>query len=115
VPYEVVSAYTLVLGEAPEPGTAAGRPEVSVHSTAEAAWRALDTGVRERCGMRPRPRRSIDPDAVVRLADAWRAADPDARYWQVTAHRLPIMLPELARPAAVPAAPARTPLRTANA
>lgn len=47
--------------------------------------------------MRPRPRRVIDPDAVVRLADAWRAGDPGARYWQVTAHRLPIMVPELAR------------------
>lgn len=130
MPYEVVSAYTLVLGEAAESGPADGaaagaaggpaaevagavalaagtaRPEVSVHSTAEDAWRALDAGVRARCGMRPRPRRQIDPDAVVRLADAWRAADPTARYWQVTAHRLPIMVPELARPAA-PVVPAR--------
>jgi hypothetical protein len=110
VPYEVVSAYTLVLGEHPgdsvdgagNPGTedhdvVPGRPEVSVHTTAEDAWRALDAGVRERCGMRPRPRRRIDPDAVVRLADAWRAGDPGTRYWQVTAHRLPIMVPELAR------------------
>lgn len=119
MPYEVVSAYTLVLGEVAGTGPAddaaagtadgaagAAQPEVSVHSTAEDAWRALDAGVRARCGMRPRPRRQIDPDAVVRLADAWRAADPTARYWQVTAHRLPIMVPELARPAA-PVVPAR--------
>lgn len=106
MPYEVVSAYTLVLGEHPgepvDPADAVPvRPEVSVHTTAEDAWRALDAGVRERCGMRPRPRRSIDPDAVVRLADAWRAGDPGTRYWQVTAHRLPIMVPELARAVAV--------------
>lgn len=102
MPYEVVSAYTLVLGE-----DADGRPAVTVHTTAEDAWRALDAGVRERCGMRPRPRRQVDPDAVTRLADAWRAAEPEARYWQVTAHRLPIMVPELARPAPVPAAVVR--------
>lgn len=121
MPYEVVSAYTLVLGEHPgdvvEPdpgdpdagGAVAGRPEVSVHTTAEDAWRALDAGVRERCGMRPRPRRVIDPDAVVRLADAWRAGDPGARYWQVTAHRLPIMVPELAR---APSQPCADPFRS---
>ncbi|ANY06807.1 hypothetical protein [Pseudonocardia sp. HH130630-07] len=98
MPYDVVSAYTLVLGEASDDATdPQGQPQVTVHSTATDAWRALDRAVRERCGMRPRPRRSIDPDAVIRLADAWRAADPEARYWQVTAHRLPIMVPELAR------------------
>lgn len=104
MPYEVVSAYTLVLGE---DSAAAERPEVTVHTTADDAWRALDTAVRERCGMRPRPRRRVDPDAVTRLADAWRSADPGSRYWQVTAHRLPIMLPELAR-AAAPATAAAT-------
>ena len=98
MPYELVSAYTLVLGD--EVG---GRPEVTVHTTAGDAWRALDAGVRERCGMRPRPRRQVDPEAVTRLADAWRAAEPEVRYWQVTAHRLPIMVPEIAR-----AAPAAT-------
>lgn len=103
MPYEVVSAYTLVLGEDAGDGS---RPEVTVHTTALDAWRALDAGVRERCGMRPRPRRSIEPEAVARLADAWRAADPSARYWQVTAHRLPVMVPELARAVPVPAAPA---------
>ncbi|MEV1293998.1 hypothetical protein [Pseudonocardia sp. NPDC049635] len=115
MPYEVVSAYTLVLGGGrEEPGSAVGaaEPEVSVHTTAEDAWRALDAGIRERCGMRPRPRRRIDPDAVVRLADAWRAADPVARYWNVTAHRLPIMVPEFARP---PGEGVRTHFGTQNA
>ncbi|MEQ3554942.1 hypothetical protein WIS52_31135 [Pseudonocardia nematodicida] len=97
MPYEVVSAYTLVLGE---DGHDDAAPQVSVHTTADDAWRALDAGVRERCGMRPRPRRRVDSDAVVRFADAWRAADPAARYWNVTAHRLPVMVPELARAAA---------------
>lgn len=96
MPYEVVSAYTLVIGEGAE---SSERPEVTVHTTADDAWRALDAAVRERCGMRPRPRRRVDPEAAARLADAWRAADPESRYWQVTAHRLPIMVPELARPA----------------
>nr|WP_222132450.1 hypothetical protein [Pseudonocardia sp. C8] len=107
----------MVLGDAcaDDGSTTGSRPEVSVHSTAEDAWRALDAGIRARCGMRPRPRRRVDPDAVVRLADAWRAADPTARYWQVTAHRLPIMLPELARPVPPPAVAPRAPFRTANA
>ena len=90
--YEVVSAYTLVIGEDDAP------PSVTVHTTADDAWRALDREIRSRCGMRPRPRRVVDQPGASRLADAWRDADPEARYWQVTAHRLPIMLPEIARP-----------------
>ena len=91
--FEVVSAYTLLVGDADEPAT------VSVHNTAEDAWRALDREVRRRCGMRPRPRRRTDPDATTRLANAWRAGDPDSRYWNVTVHRLPIPLPVIAREA----------------
>lgn len=91
--YEVVSAYTLLVGDA------AGPPTVSVHTTAEDAWRALDREVRERCGMRPRPRRRMDPDAATRLANAWRRADPERRYWNVTVHRLPLPMPEIARAA----------------
>jgi hypothetical protein len=93
VSFEVVSAYTLLVGDADEPAT------VSVHNTAEDAWRALDREVRRRCGMRPRPRRRTDPDATTRLANAWRAGDPDSRYWNVTVHRLPIPLPVIAREA----------------
>lgn len=94
--FEVVSAYTLVVG------VAGAAPTVSVHTTADDAWRALDREVRERCGMRPRPRRRMDADAAARLANAWRAGDPERRFWNVTVHRLPIPMPEIAR-VAVPA------------
>jgi hypothetical protein len=95
VSYEVVSAYTLLVGEAGSP------PTVSVHTTADDAWRALDREVRVRCRMRPRPRRRMDADAATKLANAWRAGDPENRYWNLTAHRLPVPVPEIARPAAV--------------
>lgn len=91
MPQEVVSAYTLVVGEYPDD------PRVSVHSTADEAWRALDREIRSRCRMRLRPRRVAGPDGTSRLADAWRASDPDCRYWQLTAHRLPLLIPELGR------------------
>ncbi|WP_214367937.1 hypothetical protein [Pseudonocardia sp. H11422] len=89
--YDAISAYTLVVGDEDEPAT------VSVHATADDAWRALDREVRARCGMRARPRRVVDADAAARLADAWRAAEPEFRFWNVTAHRLPILLPTIAR------------------
>jgi hypothetical protein len=88
---DAVSAYTLAVGDEQ------GSSDVQVFSTADAAWHALDAEIRERCGMRPRPRRVVDADAAARLADAWRAADPGTRYWQVTAHRLPILLPAIAQ------------------
>lgn len=90
--YEVVSAYTLLVGEA-----GGAPPTVSVHSTAEDAWKTLDRQVRERCRMRPRPRRKIDADAATRLANAWRAGDPENRFWNITAHRLPVPMPTIAR------------------
>jgi hypothetical protein len=91
MPYEVVSAYTLLLGD--EAG-----PVLSVHTTATDAWHALDREIRERCGMRPRPHRRASADAAARLANAWRAADPDYRYWNVTVHRLPVPVPVIAAP-----------------
>jgi hypothetical protein len=94
--FEVVSVYTLLVGDA------AGPPTVSVHTTADDAWRALDAEVRRRCRMRPRPRRRMDAEAATRLADAWRAGEPDSRFWNVAVHRLPVPLPEIAR-SAVPA------------
>ncbi|MBW0118179.1 hypothetical protein [Pseudonocardia abyssalis] len=98
--YEMVSAYTLLVGQTD------GEPNVSVHTTADDAWRALDRVVRDRCGMRPRPRRKADADATARLANAWRAGDPENRYWNVTTHRLPIPVPEIARnPAPLEPAP----------
>lgn len=106
--YEVVSAYTLLVGDA------AGPPTVSVHTTADDAWRALDREVRERCGMRPRPRRRMDADAAARLANVWRAAEPESRYWNITVHRLPVPVPVIARNASG-TAPARREERSVGA
>lgn len=91
--YDVVSAYTLVIGDD------TGEPVVSVHGTAGAAWRELDSEVRRRSRMRPRPRRVVDEESATRLASAWRAADLESRFWNVTVHRLPILLPVIARSA----------------
>jgi hypothetical protein len=51
----------------------------------------------------------MDADAATRLANAWRAGDPENRFWNVTVHRLPVPLPVIARPthASVAAAGAR--------
>jgi hypothetical protein len=91
VSYDVVSAYTLVIGDEDGP------PTVSVHATAHDAWRALDREVRARCRMWPRPRRVVDPEAAARLADAWRASDRECRFWQIRPHQLPVMLPATGR------------------
>jgi hypothetical protein len=99
VSFDVVSAYTLLVGDGEGP------PTVRVHNTADEAWRALDKEVRRRCRMRPRPRRRMDAEAATRLANAWRAGDPENRYWNVTVHRLPVPLPVIARPATAGAAP----------
>jgi hypothetical protein len=93
VSYEVVSAYTTLVGDA------GGPPTVSVHTTADDAWRALDAAVRSRCRMRARPRRRMDAEAATRLANAWRDGDPGSRYWNVTVHRLPVPVPVIARSA----------------
>jgi hypothetical protein len=89
---DVVSVYTLVMGDEYGPAT------VSVHSSAEMAWRALDREVRARCGLRPRPRRVVNPDAATRLADAWRSGDAEARFWQIRPHQLPLLIPSASRP-----------------
>jgi hypothetical protein len=91
MPYEVVSAYTLLVGDE-------GGPMLSVHTTASDAWHALDREIRERCRMRPRPRRRVGADAAARLANAWRDADPGSRYWNLTVHRLPVPVPVIAGP-----------------
>jgi hypothetical protein len=91
VSYEVVSAYTLLVGDGDGP------PSVSVHSTADDAWRTLDREIRSRCWMRARPRRRMDAEAATRLANAWRTADPENRFWNLTVHRLPVPIPEIAR------------------
>jgi hypothetical protein len=90
--YDVVSVYSLLIGDEHGPAT------VSVHASADEAWRALDREVRARCGLRPRPRRVIDPDAATRLADAWRSGDLESRFWQIHPHQLTLMVPEIGRP-----------------
>ena len=89
---DVVSVYSLLIGD--EHGSAT----VSVHASADEAWRALDREVRARCGLRPRPRRVVDPDAASRLADAWRSGDIECRFWQIHPHQLTLMVPAIGRP-----------------
>jgi hypothetical protein len=88
---DVVSAYTLILGDE------YGPTEVGVYSTAEEAWKALDREVRGRCKLRLRPRRTVDPEATGRLADAWRAGNPEERFWQILSHQLAVRIPEIGR------------------
>ena len=94
---DVVSAYTLIVGD--EFGPAA----VGVHASADEAWKALDRQVRGRCRLRVRPRRAVDPEVVRRLADGWRAGNPEERFWQILAHQLAVPIPEIARQRALAA------------
>ena len=84
---DVVSAYTLILGDEYGPAT------VGVYSSAEEAWKALDREVRGRCKLRVRPRRAVDPEAIGRLADAWRAGNAEERFWQILSHQLAVRDP----------------------
>ena len=97
---DVVSAYTLILGD--EYGPATG----GVYSSAVAGWMALDREVRGRCGLRVRPRREVDPEATGRLADAWRAGNPEERFWQILSHQLAVRIPEIGRQRALVRQPA---------
>jgi hypothetical protein len=90
--YDMVSVYTLMIGDETGPAT------VGVHASAEEAWRALDREVRVRAGLRARPRRVPDAESATRLANAWKSGDPEHRFWQLRPHRLPIMIPEIGRP-----------------
>ena len=82
MPYEAVSAYTVLVGEAGSATT------VTVHGSADEAWRALIEAVRCRT-TRWMPRNG---DAAA-LADRWREGDPERRFWQVSAHQLQVMVP----------------------
>jgi hypothetical protein len=99
---DVVSAYTLILGDEDGPAT------VGVYSSAEEAWKALDGEVRARCRMRLRPRRVVDPEAIGRLADAWRAGNAEERFWQILSHQLAVRIPEIGRQRALAGRPALT-------
>ena len=50
-----------------------------------------------RCKLRLRPRRTVDPEATTRLADAWRAGNPEERFWQILSHQLAVRIPEIGR------------------
>ena len=94
--YEMVSAYTLLIGDADGPAA------VSVHQSAAQVWTALGDAVYARSVVRPlHADTELDADSAAALADAWRAEDPATRYWSVTAHRLPVHMPVIARPAVV--------------
>jgi hypothetical protein len=88
---DVVSAYTLILGDEYGPAT------VGVYPSAEEAWKALDREIRGRCRLRVRPRRAVDPEATGRLADAWRAGNAEERFWQILSHQLAVAIPEIGR------------------
>ena len=88
---DVVSAYTLILGDE------YGPTEVGVYSTAEEAWE-----VRGRCKLRLRPRRTVDPESTGRLADVWRAGNPEQRFWQILSHQLAVRIPEIGRQRVAP-------------
>lgn len=92
MPYESVSAYTVLIGETDTATT------VTVHGSADEAWQALADAVRSRT-TRWMPRNG---DAAA-LADRWRAGDPQRRFWQVSAHQLQVMVPTTGEPPSRPA------------
>lgn len=97
MPYEAVNAYTVLVGESGSATT------VSVHGSADAAWRALDEAVRSRStSWMPRT-----GDAAA-LADRWRRGAPERRFWQVSAHQLQVMMPTTGTTPHRPAGPSPT-------
>jgi hypothetical protein len=86
-----VSAYTLMIGDGGE------APAISVHGSAEEAWRALDRELRVRARKGRVRFRPVDPDEVGRRADAWRAGDRENRFWQIRAHQLSVTVPVTGR------------------
>lgn len=94
MPYEAVSAYTVLVGETGSATT------VTVHGSADEAWRALAEAVRSR-STRWVPR-SAEPAT---LADRWRLGDPERRFWQVSAHQLQVMVPATGATPSRPAGP----------
>lgn len=87
MPYEAVSAYTVLVGETGSATT------VTVHGSADEAWRALTEAVRSRSSRWM----SRHGDAAA-LADRWRSSDPQRRFWQVSTHQLQVMVPATGQP-----------------
>lgn len=88
--YDAVSAYTVLFGDGEAPAT------VSVHGSAEEAWSALDVLVRGRSRRWRARSGATDQDRVTELAERWRRADPERRYWHVAPHRLRVTVPAIA-------------------
>ncbi|HXV92220.1 MAG TPA: hypothetical protein VD813_02885 [Pseudonocardia sp.] len=82
-----MSAYTLVIGDENGP------PVISVHGTAEEAWRALHREVRARSRAWWPSWRRVRPETARRLAAAWRDADRERRFWQIRTHQVSVMVP----------------------
>ena len=79
MPYDAVSAYTVLLGDGDGP------PSVTVHGSADDAWRALGSALGHSGG----------PDAVHEAAERWRRHDPHRRFWHVSPHRLRVTVPAI--------------------
>lgn len=95
MPYEAVNAYTVLVGESGSATT------VSVHGSADEAWRALAEAVRSRStSWMPR-----NGEAAA-LADRWRRGAPERRFWQVSAHQLQVMVPATGTAPSRPVGPA---------
>lgn len=94
MPYEAVSAYTVLIGETGSTTT------VTVHGSADEAWRALAEAVRSR-STRWMPRGT----EAATLADRWRLGDPTRRFWQVSAHQLQVLVPATGTAPSRPAGP----------
>jgi hypothetical protein len=90
VTYDAVSAYTVLFGDGEAPAT------VSVHGSADEAWAALDLLVRGRSRRWLARPATVDEHRVTELAERWRQADPERRYWQVAPHRLRVTIPAIA-------------------
>ncbi|HEU0088230.1 MAG TPA: hypothetical protein VFQ77_11385 [Pseudonocardiaceae bacterium] len=101
MPYEAVSAYTVLIGETGKATT------VTVHGSADEAWRALAEAVRSR-STRWMPR-SGEPAS---LADRWRLGAPERRFWQVSAHQLQVMVPATGEPPSRAPTPSAAPTET---
>lgn len=95
MPYEAVSAYTMLIGEI------GGATTITVHGSADEAWQALTDAVRAR-STRWLPKNA----EAAELADRWRSRAPDQRFWQVSPHQLQVMVPAAGETANRPAATA---------
>ncbi len=88
---DVVSAYTLILGDEYGPTRSACTPPRRRHGR---PWTGRSGGDAS-CGCGRGA--TVDPEATGRLADAWRAGNPEERFWQILSHQLAVRIPEIGR------------------